>query len=354
MVRMQNTATSIDRTDGKLISAEKFVATTWASHIDLETGRPVENPEARYDDRLELVTPGPIGGHNWHAMSFNPQTGLAYYPAIHALSAYNDEAIDLATWRMQNWRVGTGVAWAEAGSSREDGLFATLQAWDPVAQRLAWEIPLPGPGSHPGTMTTAGNLVFQGRVDGAFVAYRADTGQELWRTQLGLGIQAPPITYAVDGRQYVALLVGWGGVTARGPAAAALGWAYGVHTRRLVAFSLDGRQTLPPQPDPVVPVPIAADFAVDPAAAARGAQVFGERCAICHGGGAVAGGMTPDLRASPLVPALPAFESIVRDGSRAMNGMPQYSDLTDDELVAIQHYVRQQASIALAPTNTPD
>jgi len=340
----------INRIDGKLISAEKFVAASWASHVDLETGRPVEDPAARYDDRRELVTPGPIGGHNWHAMSFNPQTGLAYYPAIHMMTAFDDEAIDLSTYRTQNWRVGTGVAWAETGSSREDGVFATLQAWDPVLQRLAWEIPLPGPGMHPGTMTTAGNLVFQGRADGALVAYRADTGEELWRSELGLGIQAPPITYSVNGRQYVALLVGWGGVTARGPAAAALGWAYGVHTRRLVAFSLEGRQTLPPQPDRVVPVPIAADFAVEPAAAARGAQIYGERCAICHGAGAVAGGMTPDLRASPVVTTLPAFEDIVRDGSRAMNGMPQYSELTDDELVAIQHYIRREASIALAPT----
>jgi quinohemoprotein ethanol dehydrogenase len=338
----------IDRTNGKLISAEKFVATTWASHIDLETGRPVENPDARYDDRLELVTPGPIGGHNWHAMSFNPRTGLAYYPATHSVTAFNDQAIDLPNWRMQNWRSGTGVAYETVGSSRADGAIGTLQAWDPVRQRLAWEVPLPGPGINPGTLTTAGNLVFQGRADGDFVAYRADTGEELWRTSLGLGIQAPPITYSVAGRQYVALLVGWGGVTARGAAAAALGWAYGVHTRRLVAYSLDGRETLPPQPDPVVPVPIEVDFAVDPATATRGAQIYGERCGVCHGVGAIAGGMTPDLRASTLVGTLPAFTSIVRDGIRAANGMPQYADLSDEELIALQHYVRAQAAIGLA------
>ncbi|NIP79274.1 MAG: PQQ-binding-like beta-propeller repeat protein, partial [Gemmatimonadetes bacterium] len=90
---------------------------------------------------------------------------------------------------------------------------ASLQAWDPVRQELAWEVPLPGLYA-PGTMTTAGNLVFQGRVDGTFVAYHAETGEELWSYDLGLGITAPPITYSVDGRQYVALLVGWGGVMA--------------------------------------------------------------------------------------------------------------------------------------------
>jgi quinohemoprotein ethanol dehydrogenase len=337
----------IDRTNGKVISAEPFVATTWASHIDLSTGRPVENPAARYEDGRELVTPGPAGGHNWHAMSFNPQTGLAYYPATHNEYGFNDEAFDLARWRGQNWRSGYGVAYEVTGSSRADGLFGTLQAWDPVRQRLAWEIPLPGPGTNPGTLTTAGNLVFHGRVDGIFAAYGAQTGEELWRMELGLGIQAPPITYSVAGRQYVALLVGWGGVGARGAAAAALGWAYGVHTRRLVAFSLDGKQTLPPQPDKVIPVPIEADFEVDTAAAARGAQLYGERCAVCHGVGVIAGGLTPDLRASPLVATYEPFASIVRDGIRAMNGMPRYADLTDEELIALQHYVRDQAAVAL-------
>jgi quinohemoprotein ethanol dehydrogenase len=98
-----------------------------------------------------------------------------------------------------------------------------------------------------------------------------------------------------------------------------------------------------------VPVPIEADFAVDAGIAARGAQVYGERCIVCHGAGVVAGGSTPDLRASAQVAPLAAFTSIVRDGIRAVNGMPQYEDITDEELVAIQHYVRQQAAIALAP-----
>ena len=336
----------IDRTNGKVISAEPFVATTWASHIDLATGRPVEDPAARYEDGQELVTPGPTGGHNWHAMSFNPQTGLAYYPAVHNVYSFADGGFDLATWRMKNWHAGMGVAYQVVASSREDGLFSTLQAWDPVRQRLAWEIPLPGP-VNPGTMTTAGNLVFQGRADGAFVAYRADTGEELWRTELGLGIQAPPITYSVAGRQYVALLVGWGGVGARGPAAAALGWAYGVHTRRLVVFSLEGSETLPPQPDRIVPVPIEADFQVDPEAAGRGAQLYADRCAFCHGASVIAGGLTPDLRASPLVASYEPFASIVRDGIRAMNGMPRYADLTNEQLIALQHYVREQAAVAL-------
>ncbi|HSH76046.1 MAG TPA: PQQ-binding-like beta-propeller repeat protein, partial [Longimicrobiales bacterium] len=337
----------IDRTNGELISAEPFVETTWASHIDEETGRPVEVPGARYEEGIASVTPTELGGHNWHAMSFNPLTGLAYYPAMHHARTYSDAGIDLDGYRATQWLAGVGVGGGSTGSTHADGHLSTLQAWDPVRQELAWEVPLPGLYS-PGTMTTAGNLVFQGRLDGHFVAYRADTGEELWSHDLGLGILAPPVTYAVDGRQYVAILVGWGSLAARGRAAAELGWAYNLHTRRLVAFSLEGQATLPAQPPPYVPAPIAWEFEVDPALAGRGALVYGQRCGLCHGAGAVAGGLTPDLRASLIVPRLEDFASVVRDGTRAVNGMPAYADITLDELVALQHYVRSRADADLA------
>ncbi|MDX1495367.1 MAG: PQQ-binding-like beta-propeller repeat protein, partial [Longimicrobiales bacterium] len=338
----------LDRTDGSLISAEPFTEVTWATHVDMETGRPVEVPEARFGDRREVVAPGPLGGHGWHAMSYNRDTGLAYFPAIHATYIYDDSGIDLATWRSEPWVGGTGVGGGFGASLRDDNVFSTLRAWDPVRQELAWEVPLPGVYS-PGTMTTAGNLVFQGRLDGTFAAYRADSGEELWTWDLGLGISAPPVTYAVDGRQYVAVLVGWGSVMAAvgGAGVAQYGWAYGEHDRRLVAFALDGVATLPPQPDPVIPIPREEDFVVDPVLAAQGAQAWG-KCTWCHGGGAVAAGMTPDLRSSRIVTSLERFAGVVRDGERASDGMPMYPDISYDELVALQHYIRQQADAALA------
>ena len=127
------------------------------------------------------------------------------------------------------------------GSSRPDGALGSLLAWDPVRQERAWEVPLDGLWQA-GTLTTAGNLVFHGRSDGHLAAHDATTGAELWRFNVGSGISAPPITYAVGGRQYVALLVGWGGAMAGvgGRLTAAHGWSYGVHPRRLIAFSLDG------------------------------------------------------------------------------------------------------------------
>jgi quinohemoprotein ethanol dehydrogenase len=128
---------------------------------------------------------------------------------------------------------------------------------------------------------------------------------------------------------------------------ASYGWAYGVHQRRLVVFSLDGEATLPAQPDPYVPQPIGSDFTVDPSASAEGAVLFQQRCFLCHGPAVVAGGQAPDLRASLVVPEFEQFASVVRDGARAVNGMPAYADITLGELTALQHYIRDRAEADL-------
>jgi quinohemoprotein ethanol dehydrogenase len=196
-------------------------------------------------------------------------------------------------------------------------------------------------------LTTAGNLVFQGRVDGTLRAYTADTGREVWQHNVGLGISAPPITYAVNGRQYVAILVGFGGGMAGlgGPLSAAHGWDYGRQRRVLVAFALDGTATLPPQPPPAAATPLKAAFAVDDALANAGAAVYG-RCGACHGPGAVSGGMAPDLRASTVVLETETFARLLRTGTRANRGMPAYTEMTDQELTALQHYIRREANRA--------
>ncbi len=345
----------IDRTDGALISAEPYTVTTWASHIDMETGRPVEMPDARYEDGLAMVAPGPIGGHSWHAMSYNPEAGLAYIPAIHLNWLFSDANVDLQGWEPPSWRNDVAVQSAPTGSSREDGVTSSLQAWDPVTQELAWEVALAGVWNA-GTLTTAGDLVFQGRVDGSLVAYEASTGEELWNFDLGLGISAPPITYSVDGRQYLSILVGWGGVWSGlgGADAAAHGWAYGVHTRRLVTFSLDGRTQLPSLPPPTVVTPIeASDFTIDPVLVQVGMNSYDGTCVLCHGGGAIGAGMAPDLRASAMVLSEEAFASVVRDGILAERGMPEFAGLTDRQLLGIRHYIRYNAenppSIATGP-----
>ncbi len=179
------------------------------------------------------------------------------------------------------------------------------------------------------------------------MAYDATTGTVLWNFNVGSGISAPPITYSVDGKQYVSLLVGWGGSAAGvgSPSVTQHGWAYGVHPRRLITFSLTGILALPESPPPYVPKPIdLPDFEVDDDLAEQGAVDY-EVCDVCHGTDAIAGGMAPDLRASSLVASEAAFAQVVRGGSKKENGMPEYAHFTDARLNAIRHYIRHQADL---------
>lgn len=332
----------IDRTSGKLVSAEPFAATTWASHIDMATGRPVEIPGARYEDGSARVSPTPAGAHSWHAMSYNPLTGLVYLPTIHLSVRYSDAGIDPITWRSVPFVGGMAVTASSYGGAPETPYPASLQAWDPIAQKAIWSVPQDN-NWNAGTLTTAGNLVFQGHANGHFVAYDARSGALVWDIDLGLGISAPPITYRLDGRQYITLLVGFGGASAGVGSAANLGWSYGIHQRRLIAFSLDGQQSLPEQPDPYFPVPIdPPDFKIDPALAQVGAAVYG-LCGYCHGGGVTASGMAPDLRASPIPLIEELFADVVSRGSRIHRGMPAYPQLNPEHLKGLRHFIRQTA-----------
>jgi quinohemoprotein ethanol dehydrogenase len=336
-----------DRESHKLVSAEAYAEINWATHVDMETGRPVERPGARYEDGEERISPTPAGAHSWHAMSYNPETGLVYIPVVQMSALYTDEGIEHDTWQsavFEGDTTGVGWSWVEDRSH----VAGSLQARDPVTNTVAWEVPMYGV-SHGGTMTTAGNLVLQGRVDGTFRAYNATTGEELWSFDAGLGITAPPVTYSVDGKQYIALLVGYGGGVAGlgGDIAVANGWAYGAHDRRLVTFALDGDVALPAQPPAAAAQPIEMlQFEVDDEMAEDGAGEYG-RCLACHGFDAISPGMAPDLRASPILASTEAFADIVRDGSRQENGMPVFEHLNDEQLLKIRHYLRREANRAL-------
>ena len=333
----------INRETGKLISAKPYAETTWASHIDMETGRPVEIEGARYINKPFDITPNGWGAHSWQSMSYNPQTGLVYIPTQFRATKYSAEGIDIKNWRSIEFLGGIGVNLLQADKQPRD-YPAALQAWDPVKQELVWSVTQENLWNA-GTLTSAGNLVFQGRADGKFIAYNATTGEIVWTFDAGLGISAPPITYKINGRQYISLLVGWGGGFAGlgGMEAQKLGWSYRTHTRRLIAFSLDGNAEMPELPAPSYPKPIVpADFVIDEKLAAQGAQLYG-LCRNCHGGGMFSGGMAPDLRASEIALDLESFKAVLNDGAFTYLGMPKFAELTDDNIKALMHYIRKTA-----------
>jgi quinohemoprotein ethanol dehydrogenase len=330
----------IDRTNGKLVSAKPFAEVTWAKGIDPKTGRPIPDPNADYRKKAAVVKPSPHGAHNWHPMSFNPKTGLVYIPAQEIPMIFGvDKGF---RYTPGGWNTGTDFALVtEAPRSLVSG---SLVAWDPVKQREAWRVPYPTPWNG-GTLSTAGNLVFQGTADGRFVAYAADTGKKLWDAPAQTGVVAGPVTWELDGVQYVTVVAGWGGAFALAGGDAAR--AAGVHNvGRVLTFALGGTAQLPPPP----PAPVWATAPPIPPMAAseeevkRGEALFAKNCSVCHGAGAVSGGVLPDLRHMS-TDARANFEAIVLHGARKGQGMPANDGrLSPDDVQAILAYLSRRAA----------
>lgn len=336
----------IDRTNGKLLSAEKFAIANWAERVDLETGRPVVTAEADFRKEPKLIQPSPYGAHNWQPMSFNPKTGLVYIPAQEIPAPFGMEP----DFELRPGRWNTATDMALLTEFPRELAKGHLLAWDPVKQQEAWRVPY-DTAWNGGTLTTAGNLVFQGTADGRFVAYAADDGRKLWEMPVGTGVVAGPVTWQADGKQYVTVMAGWGGVMALAGGDAAK--AAGVQSvGRVLTFALGGTATLPPPPPPPAPPSEAAlpGEPPDPAQVKAGEALYAVHCATCHGVGVVGGGVLPDLRyAEPKVHA--AFHEIVFGGRQAV-GMPDFTqDLTKAEVDAIHAYVLEElrAEIATHP-----
>ena len=332
----------LDRTDGKLISAEKFGKATWAKRIDLATGRPVEAPNVRYENGESVLWPNPTGAHSWQAMSYSPKTGLVYIPYMQNGVRYYKGPARPGDFSDAGISVGSVLA------DPQDGKGALL-AWDPVGQKLRWKV------QHDtiwngGTLSTAGDLVFQGTADGYFSAYDAASGKRLWRFNADLGIIAPPISYAVNGRQYVSILVGYGGSAAVGSDVMDVGWKWGA-PRRLLTFGIDGKETLPlsSPPDRTVHALDVTDLKLDPADVNAGKEIYNTQCVLCHGRElAPAGGTAPDLRKSTIALDRDALWTIVHDGPLMEHGMPHFEYLTRTQVGDIYAFIRAGARKALA------
>jgi len=339
----------LDRLTGEFLSATPFVSgITWASGVDPKSGRPIEFP-AVGDANPKLLSPESTGAHNWNPMAFHPSTGLVYFPARLGTQMVH---VPDKKWKYDPNRDNVGV-----DGNYEGPLFAKmasmpppsgeLLAWDPIARKVEWRAKYPVLEGG-GVLATGGNLVFQGRADGIFAAYRATDGQQVWQFDAATGIMAPPVTYSIDGVQYLTVMAGWGGAAGLmnmpGAGAVKPGWG------RILTFALDGKAILEAPPfghkDPPQPAITAKQ---DPEAVHAGALLFNSHCFLCHGLNAVAGPL-PDLRYSSKE-VLDSLPSIVLGGTRASGGMPSYKKiLSAEDVKAIRAYIIARAQQATRPT----
>jgi PQQ-dependent dehydrogenase (methanol/ethanol family) len=344
----------IDRVSGEFISAEAYVPVTWASHIDQETGRPVENPDAHYANEPKHIRPAPYGGHNWHPMTYSPQTGLVYIPALDLEFEYGQQ--NAFKHQPGDWNIGVDTDYMIPADTA-DGMVSDLKkvggfltAWDPVAQQEVWRVKHPSSWNG-GLLSTAGNLVFQGRSDGYLAAYRADTGELVWEYPVHIGIIAPPVSFAVDGEQYVAVVAGWGGTFAL-----ASGVPRHKNNRiqegRILTFKLGGTAKLPEPNVAFLEIPTPPEVKATPDDLTHGESLYHAYCATCHGPGVVSAGPLPDLRYMALETHA-AWDGIVRLGAFEGKGMAGFGHVLEEkDAAAIHAYVVAQtnASIALCQT----
>jgi PQQ-dependent dehydrogenase (methanol/ethanol family) len=333
----------IDRETGEFLSADPVVEVTWATGFD-SSGRPIPG-NGDYREEPRFIKPSPYGAHSWQPMSLHPGTGLVYLPVRDMGAVYKQKE----NWEFVPGYWNTGLD-AAAFATYEGVAGAPVQglllAWDPVRRREAWRVEHVT-AFNGGTLSTAGNLVFQGSADGRFVAYRATDGEKLWESPTGTGTMAGPVTYRVDGEQYVAVAAGWGASFALSGGDAALD-AKVRGGGRLLSFKLGGNAEVPAGRSPLGPVP-APSYEVEASDAEleRALGLYSEHCSVCHGPMVVGGGSgVPDLRyASAGTHAI--FADIVRGGALEAAAMPRFDDILDeDEVRIIQAFILQQARAA--------
>ena len=338
----------LDAATGEFISGEAFVPINWATGLD-ENGRPIEAPEARSNDPAFIQSPGPLGAHNWHPMAFNPDLNLAYIPAQEIPRAYVGNASG-NTGRL-NWNTGFDFA---AGTPVEfppgtiKALRSTLKgrllAWDPIAQEARWTVEHENAWNG-GVLSTAGGLVFQGKLTGEFAAYDAASGEKLWTYDLKSGGASGPGTFEIDGEQYVTITTGWGsayglaaGLAYEEPVPPAVG--------KVITFKLGGNALIADVDIPMIErIPATAEFG-DAEMIQTGLVHYQNNCAVCHGDLAISSGVLPDLRWSAIAGDAASWKSVVTDGTLASNGMVAFDNvLSEEDVEAVRAYVIKQAHL---------
>lgn len=326
----------IDRVNGGLISAENFVDVNWATGYDSK-GRPIETELARAGHRPREIIPSAYGARNWHPMSFNPQTGLAYMPVQNiplTLVDNKDWKFNAASPLEPHSNLGWNMAMFANAEPPKSQIFGRLVAWDPVQQKERWRVEHVSPWNG-GTLTTAGQLVFQGTADGRFVAYDARDGRKLWETPVGTGVVAAPSTYMVDGKQYVSIAVGWGGVygiTARHAERQGPGTVY--------TFAVGGRAS-PPEFVAQQQARLVQGVPYRPADVPAGTALYVSNCVFCHGvPGVDRGGNIPNLGYSA-AQVIGNLDKWLFEGVAKAKGMPDFSDrLKKEDVSKLQAFIQ--------------
>ncbi len=348
----------LDAATGEFISGDAYVAVNWTKGLDPVTHKPIPNPDIDYRTEPKVVFPAQVGGHNWQPMAFSPKTGLVYIPTIDASALFVNQ--QPYAYVPGKWNTGVDFAGvtqaimaAVAAGNPPPPAKGFIRAWDPVAQKERWSVPMAGAWNG-GLLATAGGLVFGGGMDGILGAYDAETGTQLWKMDLTTGILAPPVTYTVDGEQYVAVLAGWGGAwglaNLKDPNSAAV--KHGTNQGRLFVFKLGGKQTvtaLTPLRYPRTEKPMGVT--ADAATIEKGFTLYHQTCVVCHGFFGESAGVIPDLRMSSNE-VFSRYNEIVLKGELAANGMASFADnLKADDVEAIRQYVLQQANASWAAAN---
>lgn len=333
----------LDRTDGSLISATPIVPMaraedtpegrpiSWAYGVDLATGRPLENREARFEKgQTAFVHPVGNGAHPWAPMAYDPRTHIAYFYAQDPASYFRTDP------GYQSERYKRASGFAPAAGSQPAGAHAAsgvngrggmdnggLLAWDVMNGRRVWMSPYAWAGNG-GVLVTQAGLVFQATGDPLLVAYAADTGRRLWSYDIQASAQGGVITYSLDGEQYIAIATGNGGSTyLLSPPSIPDRPAPPVG--RILVFKLGGNARLPGLPATVPPFPVPAQFPRSFDAIAHGRGLYGQYCTACHGINAESRRVLPDLRKSMIMHSSEAFRSVVLDGALEQNGMPAFA-----------------------------
>jgi len=338
----------LDAASGKLISAEKYAAVNWAERVDLATGRPVDNPRARYPNgKAARLSVGPNGGHVWHPMAFNPSEGLVYIPAQRGPFTYKNDA----NWKFVRgrWNLAQDGAFSPSGppppiepmSAEAEAVVAklppeggTLVAWDPVKQQARWTV-RQETGWNGGVLATAGGLVFGG-ADRTFNAYDSRTGEKLWTQPTAAVVMAGPATYEIDGEQYIAVSVGYGGSNA------VIGGRYPRRPGRLHVYKLGGTAKAPEYAPFAQNPPLdMTQVTASSGNATHGGQLVEQWCLSCHIGGIY----IPDLARSPRLTTPGLFRQVVLDGELRPRGMASFAQwLNEGDAEDIRAYLLEQAA----------